>query len=115
MAYIHFIMIFGESNMKIVHWEYNEDLLGKEDSASPKMLAGLMKNNDTDITSGVWFRWTYLLEKGNDAFLHCVGEDKYKLHDIAGFTLQDLTMLVYKSFENFQRVFKERLDLINIE
>ena len=101
--------------MEIVHWEYNEALLGKDDNHGNKMTAGVMRNSDTDKITGVWFRWTYLIKSGNEVVLHCVGQDKYKVHDIQSFTIQDMTLTYLKSFENFHRVFIERMDLINIE
>ena len=107
-------MLFSESNMKIIHWEYNNELIGLENKSEPTIKIGLLRNIDTDKPTGVYFRWTYLLERGNEIFLHFVSEDSYKIHNIPDFTLADFGLLFYKSGENFKRVFKERMDLIDL-
>lgn len=107
-------MLFRESNMEIKHFDCNKNLVGKEDSATPKWRAGCMKDNDTDKPTGLWFRWTYLLQSGNDVVLHCVGQDTYTIHNIPEFTLELMKLNVLKSFENFTRVFLERMALENL-
>gem|GEM_PF-5958076 len=101
--------------MKIIHWEYNEDLAKNENEGTPKLTAGAMRNRDTNKPTGVYFRWTYLLANDNDVYLHCVGEDSYKINSISELTLEDIKLILYKSFDNFRNVFCERLDIIDLE
>jgi hypothetical protein len=108
-------MLFNKSNMKIVEWEYNEQLIGKDDKATPIRFAGLLRNKETNKPTGVWFQWSYTLKRGTDISLHCSGKDSYTIHDIPGFTIQDLALTIHQSFENFTRVFLDRLDLIDLE
>ena len=103
-----------KSNMKIVHWEYNEDLIGQEDNAKPTLRAGVTRNSDTDKPTGVYFIWTYLLQKGTQVCLHCVCQDSYRTVDTPNVTISELKLLLYNSILNFKEVFLERLDLLNL-
>ena len=108
-------MLFNQSNMRIVHWDYDDTLKVAQYMVTPKMKAGCMKNRDTNKSTGIYFRWTYLLESDKKVVLHCVAEDSYKVISPDEFTLQDLKLLARKSFENFERVLLERLDLISMD
>jgi hypothetical protein len=108
-------MLLGKSNMKIIHWEYNEDLAENENEGTPKLVAGAVRNRDTNKPTGVYFRWTYLLANNSDVYLHCVGEDSYKIANISEFTLEDIKLILCQSFDNFRNVFCKRLDIIGLE
>lgn len=108
-------MLFRKSNMKIIHWEYNEDQFALGGTGTPKVAAGCMRNIETNVPTGIWFRWTYLLQNGNNVSIHCVGQDSYKINDIPSYSKDELGLLMCKSFENFKEVFFERLELLDIK
>ncbi len=103
-----------KSNMKIIHWEYNENLIGQENNAKPEMRIGLTHDSETDKPTGVYFNWKYLLQKGNQVCLHSVCQDSYRTVDTPNLTLSELKILLYNSIQNFKEIFQERLDLLNL-
>lgn len=100
--------------MKIVHWEYNSELDESENTGEPKLAIGATRNIHDNRPTGVYFRWTYFLQNNATTYLHCVAEDSYKINDLKDFSLLDLKMLLYNSFENFKAIFLERLDIIDV-
>jgi len=102
------------SNMKFIHWEYNPEFYSITDSGKADMTIGAMRNRDTDKPTGFWFKWTYLIESGNNVWLHCVCEDSYTVQDFPNATILDMVYMRNKSFENFKRMFKERMDIIGV-
>ena len=108
-------MLLGKSNMKIIHWEYNPEFDQLQNIGQPKLAAGVTRNRETNNPTGVYFRWTYILQNDTNIYLHCVAEDSYKINDFQDFSMFDLKLLLSKSFENFKVVFLERLDIIGVQ
>ena len=105
----------AESNMKFVHWEYNPDLVNSIESGKTEMKVGLTFNSKTNRATGIWFSWKYFLENGEQTILNCIGQDSYAIDNLGEISLLLLLLVRDNSFENFKRVFRERMDIIGFD
>ena len=95
--------MLDNSNIKIIHWEYDEQLIGQEDQARPTLKVGLTRNINTNNPTGVYFVWTYLLKKGQQVCLHCVCQESYRTVAIPKINLSELKILLYNSLQKKQK------------
>ena len=104
-------MLLSKSNMKVIHWEYDTNLIGQEDSAAPVTRIGATIDSETGKTIGLYFVWKYLLQKGDQVCFNCVCQDSYIIKDMPGLNIIELKTLLYKSFGKFKGALLERLDV----
>lgn len=108
-------MSLPPSNIKIIHWEYNEDILPKANNPTAQFKAGLTRDNDTGRPTGVYFTWKYLLEFQNKIGIHCLAQESFGFNNCKDVREDDLLTLMKISIYNFKGVFLERLDHLGIE
>ena len=86
--------------MEIKVWDFNQEFFETDNNNIVKMAGGLRHNSTTDKPTGVYFRWTYWLQKENTTIIRCVGESAYPISaaDIQLTTVDKLEELPYLTF-----------------
>ena len=96
--------------MKIIHWEYNQANDKKYIERRHIMKAGLTHNSETNAVTGFYFRWTYLILKSSQVYIHCIAEDKYSTKDVFNISLQELKILISLSEKKFKKALADQLN-----
>src|ERR1044071_4610775 len=96
------------SNIRIVHWHYQDTEIDGADKPNLKMAVGNLTDN------GYWIRWNYKLMNGEYGALECIIEETINKGSFPN-DAEKAMRVVNKSFENFRKVFREKTKLLKLD
>lgn len=101
--------------MEIKEWDFNQKLFGADNNSIVKMHSGITRNSDTNKPTGIYFRWTYWLQKNNTTVIKCVAQDLYRLDDSDLLIIDNSAVLIMlnKSFRDYIDIVNKRLTILN--
>ncbi len=103
-----------QTDMRVVHWEYNE-LYSDYDKGIPALQLGARYKSETNLPSGFYCRWKYSLKDQGRTYVNVIAEQSFFIDDVKSVALRDLHVLIIKSYLAFNETLIYRFSLVQLE